>query len=90
MQDAISQKVDQPRVDLPKGLAKSLIQLSFRGGGVMDRDARLADMIRIADHTGFSLDEVDRYLGRCSESWFRAVADNPSILPRYIKSNVKP
>lgn len=53
-------------------------------------DERLDDMIRIAEATGVSLDDVVRAIGRQSERDFRAVSDNPSLLPRYMKSSVRP
>lgn len=53
-------------------------------------DDRLDDMITIADATGYSLDEIIPVLGKCDQSTFDAVADNPSRLPLYMKSSVKP
>ena len=53
-------------------------------------DRRLDRMIEIADEVGVSLDDVVRAIGYCDESAFRAVSDNPSILPRYIQSSDRP
>ena len=53
-------------------------------------DARLNRMIEIADELGVPLDHVVHHIGRCSQSFFDAVSDNPSRLPRYTKSMVNP
>lgn len=53
-------------------------------------DDRLDRMIEICDETGATLDHVVRHIGRVSQSAFDAVSDNPSLLPRYIKSKVRP
>lgn len=53
-------------------------------------DQRLDRMIEIAEETGTPLDYVVRHLGRCDQSRFNAVSANPSLLPRYMKSSVKP
>jgi hypothetical protein len=53
-------------------------------------ERRLDDMLRIAAATGQTLDSVVLALGQSDETFFRAVSDNPSILPRYMKSSVKP
>jgi hypothetical protein len=53
-------------------------------------ERRLDDMLRIAAATGQTLDSVVLVLGQSDETFFRAVSDNPSILPRYMKSSVKP
>jgi len=53
-------------------------------------DARLDRMIEIADQTGYPLDHVVKHMGRCSHSDFEAFSDNPSRLPRYTKSSVRP
>lgn len=53
-------------------------------------DRRLDQMIEIADKTGVSLDDVVAAIGRCDYSDFLAVSDNPSLLPRYMKSKVNP
>lgn len=55
-----------------------------------DLDERLDRMIQIADETGESLDVVVAAIGRVDQSAFDAVSDNPSRLPRYKKSSVKP
>lgn len=54
------------------------------------RDARLDRMIAIAEEAGVSLDEVVSAIGYAKESIFRAVSDNPSSLPLYMKSSVSP
>ena len=53
-------------------------------------DARLDDLVWLAEISGYSLDDVVEAVGKCPESEFRAVLESPSILPRYIKSNVRP
>lgn len=53
-------------------------------------DRRLDRMIEIADELDVPLDHVVRYMGRCSQTTFRAFSDNPSLLPRYTKSSVSP
>ena len=53
-------------------------------------DERLDRMIEICDETGLTLDDVVRIMGRCSQTTFRAFSDNPSLLPRYMKSKVRP
>lgn len=53
-------------------------------------DKRLDRMIEIADEIGESLDHIVKHMGRCSQKDFAAFSDNPSSLPRYMKSNVKP
>jgi predicted DNA repair protein MutK len=53
-------------------------------------DRRLDRMIQLADEMGVSLDDVVMCLGRVDHKTFAAVSDNPSLLPRYIKSSVKP
>lgn len=55
-----------------------------------DVDRRLDDLIRIAEATGETLDDVVQAVGRADSTTFRAVSDNPSILPRYMKSKDKP
>lgn len=47
-------------------------------------------MIELADETGLSLDDVVRAIGRVDYKIFRSFSDNPSTLPRYIASSVKP
>lgn len=54
------------------------------------RDARLDDMIRMAEATGLTLDEVVAQVGDVDQSTFRKLAGNPSALPRYIQSKVRP
>ena len=53
-------------------------------------DRRLDRMIEIAEETGETLDAVVAAIGRADYRSFRAVSDNPSTLPRYIASKVKP
>lgn len=53
-------------------------------------DARLDRMIEIADTLNVPLDHVVEHIGRCDQSRFLEVSDNPSLLPRYIKSKVSP
>lgn len=53
-------------------------------------DRRLDRMIEIARDMDMPLDDVVFYMGRCSETAFRAFSDNPSLLPIKRKSNVKP
>jgi hypothetical protein len=53
-------------------------------------DDRLDRMIEIANETGATLDDVVKAIGRADQSTFLAVSDNPSLLPRYMKSKVSP
>jgi hypothetical protein len=53
-------------------------------------DRRLDRMIEIADETEQPLDHIVKHMGRCSQSRFKALSDNPSRLPRYMKSSVRP
>jgi len=53
-------------------------------------DERLDRMIEIAEEQNVSLDVVVKAIGRADYKTFLTVSDNPSILPRYIKSSVKP
>jgi len=53
-------------------------------------DKRLDRMIEIADELNVPLDHVVKYIGRCDQRAFEAVSDKPSLLPRYMKSNVTP
>lgn len=53
-------------------------------------DRRLDRMIEIADELDVPLDHVVAHMGRCDQSTFRAFSDNPSLLPRYMKSSVRP
>lgn len=54
------------------------------------RDQRLDRMIEIADEIDARLDDVVRILGECDQSFFDEVSDNPSLLPRYMKSRSRP
>lgn len=54
------------------------------------RDQRLDRMIEIADQIDARLDDVVRILGECDQSFFDEVSDNPSLLPRYMKSRSRP
>lgn len=53
-------------------------------------DRRLDRMIEIAEELDMPLDHVVRHMGRCDQKTFRAFSDNPSSLPRYMASKVKP
>lgn len=53
-------------------------------------DARLDRMIEIADKLDVPLDHVVKHMGRVDQSAFDALSDNPSRLPRYMKSSVRP
>jgi hypothetical protein len=53
-------------------------------------DRRLDRMIQIADELNVTLDHVVAHMGRVDQSTFEALSANPSRLPRYMKSNVKP
>lgn len=53
-------------------------------------DRRLDRMIQIADTLDVPLDHVVAHMGRCSQRDFDAFSDNPSRLPRYMKSSVSP
>lgn len=55
-----------------------------------DVDARLDRMIQIALEQDLPLDHVVAHMGRCDQSTFEAFSDNPSRLPRYMKSSVNP
>lgn len=55
-----------------------------------DEDARLTRMIEIADQLDIPLDHVVRHMARADQTTFRAYSDNPSSLPRYMKSKVSP
>ena len=39
-------------------------------------------MIEIANETGLPLDHIVKHMGRCDQSTFDALSDNPSLLPR--------
>lgn len=47
-------------------------------------------MIEIAKQTGESLDLVVKAMARSDQSTFDALSANPSLLPRYIQSKVRP
>ena len=47
-------------------------------------------MIEIAEQLNVPLDHVVQHMGRCDQRRFEALSDNPSLLPRYKKSSVKP
>lgn len=53
-------------------------------------DLRLDRMIEIAQRLDVTLDLVVKTIGRADQSTFAAVSDNPDLLPKYIKSNVRP
>lgn len=53
-------------------------------------DRRLDRMIEIADEYDLCLDDVVRYMGRCSHTAFAAFSERPSRLPLYTKSKVTP
>ena len=53
-------------------------------------DARLDAMMAIADETGLTLDQVVAAIGRADQKTFKTFSDNPSYLPRYIASKVRP
>ena len=55
-----------------------------------DRERRLTRMIEIADLLDVPLDHVVQHMYRVDQSSFDALSDNPSRLPRYTKSSVKP
>lgn len=53
-------------------------------------DKRLDRMIEISDMLNVPLDYVVAHMGRCNQRDFDALSDNPSLLPRYMKSSVRP
>lgn len=53
-------------------------------------DRRLDRMIEVADELNVPLDHVVKHMGRCDQTAFLRMSDNPSLLPRYMKSSVKP
>lgn len=53
-------------------------------------DQRLDRMIEIADQLNVPLDHVVKHMGRVDQKTFKAFSDNPSSLPRYIASSVRP
>lgn len=53
-------------------------------------DRRLDRMIEIADLLDVPLDHAVLHMGRVDQNTFRALSDNPSSLPRYIASKVRP
>jgi hypothetical protein len=60
------------------------------GDDMNEIDRRLDRMIEVADVLDVSLDYVVKHMGRCDQSTFEALSDNPSRLPRYMKSKVSP
>jgi hypothetical protein len=66
-------------------------RIALWGGVSLSReDRRLDRMIEIAEQTGLALDDVVRAIGRVDHKTFRRLSDNPSDLPRYIQSSVRP
>ena len=55
-----------------------------------DVDERLDRMIEVAEELDVPLDHVVAHMGRCDQTTFEAFSDNPSRLPRYIQSSVRP
>lgn len=53
-------------------------------------DRRLDRMIEIANELNVPLDHVVLHMGRCDQTTFRRLSGNPSLLPRYTKSKVRP
>jgi hypothetical protein len=53
-------------------------------------DKRLDRMIQIAEQMDVPLDHVVKHMARCDYKTFKALDDNPSLLPRYTKSSVTP
>ena len=53
-------------------------------------DRRLDRMIQVADELNVTLDHVVACMGRVDQSTFEALSANPSRLPLYMKSRVKP
>lgn len=53
-------------------------------------DERLDRLIALADQTGYTLDALVQSIGRIDQRDFDAASDNPSLLPRYMKSSVTP
>lgn len=53
-------------------------------------DERLDRMIEIAEQLDVPLDHVVQHMGRVDQRAFEAISDNPSLLPRYMKSKVSP
>lgn len=53
-------------------------------------DDRLDAMMRIADQSGLTLDEVVGAIGRADQTIFDTFSERPSRLPRYIQSKDKP
>jgi len=53
-------------------------------------DKRLDRMIEVAEEVGAPLDHIVAHMGRCDQSSFEMFSANPSRLPRYMKSNVRP
>lgn len=53
-------------------------------------DKRLDRMIEIADQLDVPLDHVVQHMGRCDQSRFLMFSGNPEMLPRYMKSSLRP
>ena len=53
-------------------------------------DDRLDEMLRIADQSGLTLDELVGAIGRADQTIFDTFSERPSRLPRYIQSKDKP
>ena len=53
-------------------------------------DLRLDRLIEIAEECGVALDVVVVAIGRAPQSDFEMVSGNPSLLPLYMKSSVRP
>lgn len=53
-------------------------------------DQRLDRMIEIAQALNIPLDHVVAHMGRCDQRTFLILSGNPSLLPKYMKSSVKP
>lgn len=53
-------------------------------------DDRLDRMIEIAELLNVPLDHVVKHMGRCDQSEFLRLSGNPSTLPRYTQSKVRP
>lgn len=63
---------------------------AWNGGTMQTVDERLDRMIEIADLLDVPLDHVVAHMGRVDQTTFEALSDNPSRLPRYTKSSVRP
>ena len=72
-------------------LYKRDVRGMFQWGDLMQEvDRRLDRMIQIADQLDVPLDHVVAHMGRVDQRTFEALSDNPSRLPRYMKSSVNP